>query len=268
MIQVPRWVGWPLVAASGYGALCWWATRAPYFPMKYPQGWWELQSQVNASDVWLRAEDGVRLHAWWIPSAGSRLATVFLHGNAGNLTHRVAHIREITAAGSSLLLIDYRGYGKSAGRPTERGLYADAAAAYQYLLDTGHQPSGIVLHGESLGAAVAVDVAARRPCAGVVLEAPFSSGRDVAARVLPLVGPLIVFGFDSKTKIARVRAPLLIIHGDRDEVIDYELGKRLFEAAPQPKSFWTVPGAGHNDLVETAGPQYRERLRAFYQSLP
>jgi hypothetical protein len=143
----------------------------------------------------------------------------------------------------------------------------DADAAYQWLIDQGYGPERIVIQGESLGTAVAVDVAARKACAGVVLEAPFNSAAGVAAGILPFLGPLIMRGFDSKAKIGRVRAPLLFIHGDRDEVIHYGLGRDLFAAAPEPKSFWTVERAGHNDLLEVAGKDYREHLAAFYASL-
>jgi fermentation-respiration switch protein FrsA (DUF1100 family) len=190
-----------------------------------------------------------------------------LHGNAGNLTHRILPIREITAAGSSILMLDYRGYGKSGGSPSERGLYADADGAYLYLLDQGYSAQHIVLQGESLGTAVAVDLASRKECAGVVLEAAFTSGGDVAITVLPIIGHLVFRGFDTKSKIANVHAPLLFFHGDRDEIIPLRLGRSLFEAAPEPKSFIEIAGAGHNDLVETAGSSYRERLHEFYGRL-
>jgi fermentation-respiration switch protein FrsA (DUF1100 family) len=123
------------------------------------------------------------------------------------------------------------------------------------------------VHGESLGTAVAVDLASRRPCAAVVLEAPFTSGKDVAATVLPIIGPLVMWSFDSRKKIGHVRAPILIIHGDHDEIIPTRLGQALFAAAPEPKSIWIVPGAHHNDIVETAGASYREHLQSFYESL-
>jgi uncharacterized protein len=192
---------------------------------------------------------------------------MYLHGNAGNVTHRFLQIREITAAASSVLMLDYRGYGKSGGSPNEHGLYADADAAYQYLLDRGYGTRQIILQGESLGTAVAVDLASRKDCGGIVLEAAFTSGRDVANTVLPVIGPLLFRGLDSKSKIAKVRAPVLFFHGDRDEIIPLKLGRALFNAAPQPKSFWEVRGAGHNDLVETAGPSYREKLTEFYEQL-
>jgi fermentation-respiration switch protein FrsA (DUF1100 family) len=264
MLRVPWYIGYPLAGACGYGILYFAAGRAVYHPSRYPSGWWEVQAEVQAQDVWLHTSDGVRLHAWWIEPAGARVATLFLHGNAGNITHRVRHIREITAAGSAVLMLDYRGYGKSEGRPTERGLYADAEAGYEYLRKLGRP---IVAHGESLGTAVAVDLAARRPCAGVILEAPFTSARAMAARVLPVIGPLLIFSYDSRSKIQRVNAPLLIVHGDRDSIVPIELGRALFESAREPKTFWSVPGGDHNDLVEAAGPRYRERLREFYQKL-
>jgi fermentation-respiration switch protein FrsA (DUF1100 family) len=268
MLDIPKFVGWPLVAACAYGALYFLANRSIYYPLKHPQGFWELQSQAGAQDAWLKTADGVRLHAWWIPCLGSRLVTLYLHGNAGNITHRVEHAREITAAGSSLLLLDYRGYGKSEGSPNEKGLYADADAGYAYLLASGFDAGQIIAHGESLGTGVAVHLAARRPCAGVVLEAPFTSGSDVAGRRLPLIGPLVVWSYNTRRKIPHIHAPLLIIHGDRDEIVPFEMGKNLFAEAREPKTFWAVPAGTHNELLAVAGPEYRARLRAFYQRLP
>jgi fermentation-respiration switch protein FrsA (DUF1100 family) len=241
------------------------AARAPFYPLKYPSGFWDLQSELKAEDVWLRTADGVRLHAWWIMAPQAPLVTLYLHGNAGNVTHRFLQIHEITAAGSSVLMLDYRGYGKSGGSPNEHGLYADADAAYQYLRDRGYNARQIILQGESLGTAVAVDLASRKDCAGVVVEAAFTSGRDVANTVLPFIGSLLFRGLDSQSKIAKVRAPLLFFHGARDEIIPLKLGRALFNAAPEPKSFAVVPGAGHNDLVETGASSYHEKLHEFYE---
>lgn len=151
------------------------ARHGVYFPSKYPEGYWEAQDLLSATDVWLDAPDGTRMHAWSVPGGDRGLVSLHLHGNGGNITHRYPMFREISAAGSSILALDYRGYGKSAGAPTEKGLYQDAEAAYDYLLRTGYRPSQVILHGESMGTAVAVDLASRRPCAAVVLEAPFTS---------------------------------------------------------------------------------------------
>jgi fermentation-respiration switch protein FrsA (DUF1100 family) len=243
------------------------ARNGVYFPSKYPEGYWEAQALLSAHDVWLDAHDGTRIHAWSILAGDGGLVTLHLHGNGGNITHRYPQFHEIAATGSSILALDYRGYGRSAGTPTEKGLYQDAQAAYDYLLQTGCRPSQIVLHGESMGTAVAVDLASRRPCAAVVLEAPFTSAQDLARIVAPVIGPLIVRGFNSKAKIGRIHAPILVIHGDRDQTIPLRLGEALFAAAPEPKSFWMVPAAGHNDLLTVAGPDYRRRLLSFYQSL-
>jgi hypothetical protein len=269
MARIPKVVGWTAVAASGYGVFWYTANRSIYYPLRYPSGYWEYRDAVGAADRELLSEGRIRLHAWWVPAPGSCLATLYLHGNGGNLTHRFRALERIRDAGSSVLIIDYRGYGKSEGRPTEAGLYADATAGYRSLRDGGYPAARIILHGESLGTAVAVDLAAREPCAGVILEAPFSSAADVARRILPVLGPAVIRGYDSRAKIGRVRSRMLIIHGDRDEVVPYELGRKLFDAARPPKTFWTVRGAHHNDLVEVAGDAYAARLRAFYsQSAP
>lgn len=258
-------LGSVLIVAAVWALLSFMVHRSIYYPLKHPHGLWELSESLGASDVWLKTADGVRIHGWWVNPHGAHVATLLFHGNAGNLTHRSEHIREITSAGSALLIIDYRGYGRSQGTPTESGLYADGDAAYRYLLEQGWKPAQIILHGESLGTTVAVDLASRLGCGGVILEAPFTSARAVAARVLPLVGPLLVWGFDSKSKIAGVKAPVLIIHGDRDEVIDFTFGRSLFDAAREPKYFWEVQNAGHNDIIDTAGPAYGARLREFYE---
>jgi uncharacterized protein len=240
-----------------------------YYPMRYPHGDWSARDPIHATDVWLHTEDGVRLHGWFLQSDGSPLVTLFLHGNAGNVTHRAPAMERIAQAGSSILVIDYRGFGRSDGAPSERGLYRDARAAWAWLNKSGHRPRNIILHGESLGTAVAVRLATEVPeCAGIVLEAPFTSARGAAARVLPILGPLLVSGFDSISRIGRIHAPSLIIHGDQDEIIPYDLGQELFRAAPEPKHLFTVPGAHHNDILDVAGDAYTNRLRDFYKSLP
>jgi uncharacterized protein len=198
---------------------------------------------------------------------GSPLVTLFLHGNAGNITYYTPHVQEIVAAGSSILILDYRGYGKSSGRPSEEGLYRDSEAGFIYLLGKGYRAERIIIHGHSLGTAVAVDLASRRPCAALILEAPFTSASDVAGTLVPFIGPLLVRSYNSLPKIRWIRVPKFFIHGDHDETIPLRLGQELFGAAQGPKSFWVIPGAGHNDILETAGAEYRKRLSAFYKDL-
>ena len=241
--------------------------RLVYYPMPYPQGDWDLQAQIGAQDLWFTTRDGMRLNAWWFPAPGSRLATLFLHGNAGNVTHRVDHAHSINLAGSAVLVLDYRGYGKSKVRPSERGLQLDANAAYDALLQLGYNSSQVLLHGESLGTAIAADLASHRPCAGLILESPLASLGEMAATVVPIVGPLFMDGFNTKIIVKRVRAPLLVMHGDADEIVPFSQGRAVFAAANQPKDFWQVRGAHHNDLLYVAGDEYVPRLSSFYNSL-
>ena len=263
--RVPKWIGWPLLLGWIYIVLSFYGRQAVFHPSKYPEGLWEMKDQWGAEDVWLEASDGVRIHGWMIPSSQpSQHVTLYLHGNAGNLTHRVDHIQALREAGTALLIIDYRGYGKSEGKPSEQGCYRDTGAAYEYLLTRDYAPERIFVYGESLGTAMAADLASRRPCGGVILEAPFPSAKAVAATVLPVLGPLVVSGLDTGEKIAQVQAPVLVIHGTLDQVIDYKLGRQVFEAASEPKQFWAVEGAHHSDIVYRAGPEYIERLRKFY----
>jgi hypothetical protein len=241
--------------------------RMLYYPMTYPQGDWDAQGDADAKDVWLTTNDGIRLNGWWFRKSDAAFATLFLHGNAGNVTHRIDHARAILRAGSAVLVIDYRGYGKSSGRPGERGLYLDAQAGYEELIQRGYPPKRIILQGESLGSAVATELAATRPCAGLILESPFASLSRMAGTILPVIGPLIAHGFDTDRKIEKIHVPLLLIHGDSDEIVPFSQGEAVFKRANQPKTFWRVSGAHHNDLFDVAGREYIPRLREFYLSI-
>ena len=217
------------------------ARWALYHPSKYPEGYWDTQRSSGAFDVWMEASDGVKIHGWWVQRDGSPLATLFLHGNGGNIAYYAPHVQDIVAAGSSVLILDYRGYGKSSGRPSEQGLYRDSEAGFIYLLGKGYGPEQIVMHGQSLGTAVAVDLASRRPCAALILEAPFTAASDVAGTVVPFLGPLLIRSFNSLPKIRWILVPKLFMQGDRDEVIPLRLGQELFAAAHEPKTFWIIP---------------------------
>jgi fermentation-respiration switch protein FrsA (DUF1100 family) len=227
---------------------------------------------IDAEDVYLTSEDGLKIHAFFLPGGSPgrtpTRAVLFLHGNAGNASHRLPNAAELMRLGCAVLVLDYRGYGLSDGRPSERGSYRDARAGLAHLIERGFASQAIVVFGRSLGGAVAVDLAQGRELAGVILESTFTSIADVArgigGRVL---GFLVGNRFDSVRKIASVRAPLLFFHGDRDEVIDFGLGRRLFDAAPEPKQFETILGAGHNDTTMIGGRAYFERIRRFIDSV-
>jgi pimeloyl-ACP methyl ester carboxylesterase len=255
-----------------------------YHPARYPDGPWESQQSLGAEDVWLTAADGKRIHGWFVPAASgmppqqngdessslssekSGIVTLYLHGNAGNISHRGDKLSALAQAGTSVLIIDYRGFGKSDGRPNESGLYLDADAAYGELLRRGYLPEQIMLYGESLGTGVATDLAVRDSCAALVLEAPFPSIGDVASRVVPVLGPLVVSGFETGKKIGGVTVPILVIHGNLDEVVPYDLGQAVFAAANEPKQFWTIEGGHHNDLVQVAGAEFTKRLTEFFRA--
>jgi hypothetical protein len=218
--------------------------------------------------------DGVRLHAWLVhplereDGAPARGAVLFSHGNAGNLGGgRLGSARALAEAGWATLLYDYRGYGKSAGTPSEEGTYLDAEAAWQALVDAGFAPTRIVSYGESLGAAVALELALRRPVAGVVLESAFTSIPAIGARYYPWlpVRLLARIHYDNLAKIGRLEVPVLVIHSPGDEIVPFEHGRELFEAARSRKAFLETDGR-HNDggSIRTAG--YREVVRAFLES--
>jgi fermentation-respiration switch protein FrsA (DUF1100 family) len=219
---------------------------------------------LEADDVWFSAEDGLRLHAFHVraPGGASR-AILLLHGNAGNASQRLPLAAAYAGLGADVLLLDYRGYGLSAGRPSESGVYADARAALAELGALGFGESRVVLLGQSLGGAVAVDLARQRRPAGVVLESTFSSLAEVARGAVGPLASLLRGRFDSAAKIPGLHSPLLFLHGDRDEIVPMELGRALFDAAPQPKSFEVLRGAGHNDTALVGGTRYFARIGRF-----
>ncbi|HVO12395.1 MAG TPA: alpha/beta hydrolase [Vicinamibacteria bacterium] len=218
-------------------------------------------------DLALRAEDGVRLHGWFLPFEGSRLTLLVCHGNGGNISHRLDRALAAQAQlGTDVLLFDYRGYGGSEGSPDEEGTYRDARAAWRWLLAKGQPPGRIVIFGESLGSAVALQLALDTEGArALVLESPFASIPEMARSAFPFlpVWPLVRTRYDNLAKVGRLRLPLLVMHGERDSVVPFAQGRRVFEAAPQPKRFYGIPGASHNDTYLVGGEAYWRALREF-----
>lgn len=223
------------------------------------------QLGLDAADVFLEPEPGLRVHAFHLRSPGAERAILFLHGNAGNASHRLPNAAELVRIGADVLLLDYRGYGLSEGSPSEQGVYADARAALDQLTGPlGFDERRVYVFGRSLGAAIAVELAQHRELAGLILESAFTSAADVAnSAFFRPIGLLVGTRFDSRARIHNVRAPLLFFHGDRDTIVPHALGRSLFEAAPEPKSFHTLKGAGHNDTVQVGGRRYFDLIRAF-----
>jgi fermentation-respiration switch protein FrsA (DUF1100 family) len=217
-------------------------------------------------DVAFTAEDGVRLHGWLIPGR-TPTTLLYSHGNGGNIGDRVSIARLLVEQlGVGVFMYDYRGYGRSQGAPSEAGLVSDALGARAALLREGVAPEHIIYFGRSLGAAVTVDLALAHPPRGVVLESPFTSVRAMGNAVLPGAGYLFRTRWDSLAKIGRLRAPLLVIHGDTDEVVPFAQGRALFEAAPEPKTFVSLRGSRHYDL-QAAWSDYWAAWRRFLGSL-
>lgn len=256
------------VLAAGWGLLPEIASRAAPALLYYPSGLSREQADPaawglpRAEQAWIRAADGPRLHAWWVPARGQgerRGAVIYFHGNAGHLAGRAEIARRWAERGLDVLLLDYRGYGRSEGRPSEEGLYRDGEAAYRHLRRERGVPAGrLLLHGHSLGGAVAVRLAARHPTAGLVVSAGFSTLPSLASRLYSWLPGRAFRGwernrFDSESRIGAVDAPVLAVAGGRDDIVATEEVRRLYEAAEEPKRWLEVTAARHNDLLDRRG---------------
>jgi uncharacterized protein len=229
---------------------------------------------LRFSELRLVAEDGVVTQAWWVPYQGppeQRLgvSVVTFHGNAGTMADRLEHTRLLHDLGVSVLTAEYRGYGDSEGKPGEEGMAADARAALAELRVRA-EPRGdkVVIHGRSLGGAVAIRLAADRSADGLVVESTFTNLKEMAGRSgIPLATHLVAYDFDSLSKVRALDLPLLIVHGEADELIPVSMGRSLREAAAGPAELFTVPGGTHNDTWVRAGASYWNRLGTWLRQL-
>lgn len=241
--------------------------RMLFHPSAEPVTTWRPSEDVEG--CWFRAADGTELFGWWHPgrqASGEHPVLLWCHGNAGNISGRWEGMRALAANGLAVFLFDYRGYGRSEGSPSEEGLYRDAAAAYDFLVEErGIEPGRVVGFGRSLGAAVALELVLNRSVAGLVLEGAFENIGAMAHAVIPLIPSWYPtrYDFDNLAKVDGLRVPLLMIHGEHDGIVPPTQGRAVFDAAPQPKEFYTVPRAGHNDTLETGGNEYLEKIAGF-----
>jgi fermentation-respiration switch protein FrsA (DUF1100 family) len=225
-------------------------------------------------DVWFRARDGVKLHGWFVPSPGAEFTVLWFHGNAGNVSHRVNNLKYLhRLLGVHVFIFDYRGYGQSEGSfsdLSEEATYHDGMGAVAYVRGRQDvQQTRLVYFGRSLGAAIAVEAARHEPPVGLILETTFTSVKDMARVVVPYI-PLRSFlriRYDTIGKLPHLRVPILIIHGDQDEVVPLEQARRLLEAANPPKALYTIQGAHHNDTYIVGGERYFAEWAAFLRSL-
>lgn len=256
-----------LILALVSGVVMLWEEAFIFFPAPYPEGDWTLPP--GAEDAYFTAADGTRLHGWFLEHPAPRAVVLYCHGNAGNVTHRAdvllafGHVVE-----ASILVFDYRGYGKSEGRPDEPGVLADTRAARAWLARrTGVAEEEIVLAGQSLGGAVAAVIAGQDGARALILENTFTSISEMAAYHYPFL-PVRAFlrtKLDALGHIRRYGGPVFVVHAEQDTIVPFEHGRRLYEAAPGPKEFMAVPRADHNDPLPM---EYYRRLREFLAKLP
>ena len=260
-------IGYAVLAA----ALFFYQPNLLYFPDMPTR---QIQATPEAAGldfdpVTLTTSDNEQLHAWFVPADPERGTLLFFHGNAGNISHRLDSIRQFRALGLSVLIFDYRGFGQSSGKPTEKGTYRDADAAWQYLVGQRNiSPEHIILFGRSLGASIAAELATRQAAAGVMLESAFTSVPDVAATLYPWlpVRWMSRYQYNTRELLADIHSPVLIIHSRDDEIIPFTNGEQLFAAANAPKQFLELRG-GHNDGFLVSGDSYVRGIDVFIKAV-
>lgn len=220
---------------------------------------------MEYEDAILDTEDGVRLHGWFIPHQNASRTVLFFHGNAGNISHRRESVEIFHRLGLNVLIFDYRGYGNSEGKPSEHGLYVDAMTAWQYLVQEKNiSAQKIIIFGRSLGGVVGCNLATQVQPGALILESTFSSAKDMANTIFPVISRIMPMRFEFNTEdyIKRVTSPLLIVHSTEDDIIPFWQGEKVFQAASQPKSFVKIQG-DHNSGFFTSQPAYEQALGEF-----
>lgn len=263
--MIVRTLGIVVLAYAGIVILAWlFQHRLLYLPTTPGREWAATPAQIglNYEDLRIRTTDGIELSAWLVPAEPDRGLLLFFHGNAGNISHRLESIELFRRLDLSVLIIDYRGFGRSEGRPSEPGTYRDAAAAWRYSVEElGRPPREIVIFGRSLGAAVAAHLADNtpRPPAALIVESAFTSAPDMAQRVYPFLPArwLTRFGYRTRDHVAGVVAPVLVIHSEDDEIAPFDLGEEVFAAAPEPKRFLVLGGSHNTGFLESRADYVR-----------
>jgi len=238
--------------------------RLIYFPTQTLDAT-PTEIDLSYEDVRFKGEDGLALSGWFIPAERARGTILFCHGNAGNISHRLDSIAIFHRLGMHTFIFDYRGYGRSDGRPGEEGTYRDALAAWRFLVEKRHiPPEEIVIFGRSLGGAVAAWLAGRQTPGALILESTFTSIEDIASNLYPYlpVRHITRFGYHTTRTIATVRCPVLIAHSRDDDIIPFAHGEKIFQTAGEPKVFLEMAGS-HNEGFMMTGAAYVEGLNAF-----
>jgi len=241
--------------------------RSLYFPIKEIIG---TPSSVNLDfeDIYLKAEDGVEINAWFVPADDARYTLLFFHGNGGNISHRLEKISFFHKMGLNVFIVDYHGYGKSKGSPSEPGLYMDAEATYKYLIkEKSILPDGIILYGESLGGAVACNLAKDNKVKALITEDTFTSIKDMAEIIYPFLPTFFLKSkFNTEALMRNLEVPKLIIHSTDDDIVPFELGEILFEEAKEPKKFLKLKGS-HNTAFFDSVEDFQKGIEDFLNNL-
>ncbi len=240
-----------------------------YYPEKIPLGMPPPFWVKDSIEVWMRTSDNINIHGLWWGKPPERPVILFFHGNAQEVYSWSLVRKDLEKTSCRMLIIDYRGYGKSEGTPTEKGLYEDGRAAVDWLLKKGISPEEIVLFGKSLGGAVACEIAREREFLGLILESTFTSLSSVKRYLLPFAPEYEppANSFNSIKKLAEITCPVLVIHGKLDTLIPFSEGEKLFKAAGQKGCFYPVEGAGHNDVSIVAGEEYGTFIRDWIEGI-
>lgn len=246
--------------------------RMIFFP-DYPsrlEGEWHPRA-LAPEDVWLTASDGTKLHAWWISHPAAKFTFLAFHGNASNIANREATYEFLRDTPANVLALEYRGYGHSEGKPSEAGLYLDADAAYEFLINTKRlDPKSILSFGQSLGTTVAADLAAHHKVGGLILEAPLPSASRAASKMfwfLPGLNLLVYSQFDTISKLKQITVPVMVVQCTHDPVLPFQFGQEVYNAAPSPKRFVRIESECHEESSLIAPVQYRSALEQFLASL-
>ncbi len=258
----------PKIAQSFYNCML-------FYPDKEQEDLYSVTqvAGITIEDQTFTSQSGLELHGWLLTNPNSDKLILVSHGNAGNISHRAWLAKLLIDSGSSVFLYDYRGYGRSKGRPSIAGITQDGLAAFDFAAEKlGYKPENIIIFGESLGSGVACHIASARPSRGLILQSPFSSLRHIACEKLPWLRLypnqlMVTPDLDNLTALKSYKQPVLIIHGKLDKLVPHHHGERLFQIAGESKKFISLPTASHNDVYDVDPPTYTETIKAFLSDL-
>lgn len=221
---------------------------------------------LDFAEHFIKTTSGRTIHDWFLLHPQASATLLFFHGNAGNISHRLDKLKIFHEIGLATLIIDYAGYGKSEGKPSEPNLYEDGEAAYHYALQhLKINPKKLFLYGESLGSAVAIELAGHQPTAGIILEGAFATLKELSKQHMPFLTPLAGDQYNNLAKITKLQTPILFIHSKQDEICSFEQALKLYEAAPSPKEYLWLETGGHNDAFWLNAKRYSETIQKFVE---